>query len=134
MNPHGVWPNCYRCGKGVENREDQTVIRFEGEEVLFQRLPLGVCAGCGERFLTAATARKMERAMVLCRPAESPTPGSVRTLRGALGLSREALASRLGVSAQSIFRWETGRSCPTRSAVARLESLRKRAVGKRRAG
>lgn len=134
MKQRRAWPNCYRCGTGVENREDQTVIRFEGEEVLFQRLPLGVCTGCGERFLTAATARKMESAMVLCRPAASPSPGSVRTLREALGLSREALASRLGVSAQSIFRWETGRSRPARSTVARLESLRKKVVEKRRAG
>lgn len=132
MKTHGSYPDCYKCGKPVSPREDQAVIRFEGEEVLFQRVPMGVCAGCGERYLTAAAAGRMERALLLCCPVADVTPGAMRALRDALGLPREALASRLGVSSQSVFRWETGRSKPSRLATARLEALRAKAAGKRR--
>lgn len=128
------YPDCYKCGKPVEPRRDQAVIRFEGEEILFQRVPMGVCGGCGERFLTATAARLVERGMVLCRPVSDPTPGGVRALRGALGLSRENMATRLEVSAQTIFRWETGRSRPTRGAARRIEGLRRKATRDRRAG
>ena len=67
-------------------------------------------------------------------PVKEVTPAGIRTLREALNLTREAFAARLGVSAQSIFRWETGRSRPARSTLRRLESLRKKRMRKRRAG
>jgi DNA-binding transcriptional regulator YiaG len=76
----------------------------------------------------------MEHALVLCHPIEDVTPGGIRTLRGALNLTREAFAARLDVSSQSIFRWETGRSRPARSTLKRIEALRKKKIGKRRAG
>ncbi len=130
MKSQAVYPDCYKCGSEVEERRDQALLRFEGEEILFQRVPLGVCKGCGERFLTAKTARLMEHALVLCHPVEDFSPARIRTLREALKLSREAFAARLGVSAQSVFRWETGRSRPEPSTLKRIEALRK----KRRAG
>ncbi|MBI4584985.1 MAG: helix-turn-helix domain-containing protein [Planctomycetes bacterium] len=48
--------------------------------------------------------------------------------REGLNLSREAFAGKLGVSGQSVFRWESGRSHPRRWVVQRMESLRKKAV------
>jgi YgiT-type zinc finger domain-containing protein len=134
MTPRTTYPDCYKCGGHVESREDQAVVRFDDEEILFQRVPLGVCAGCGERFLTAKAARLMERALVLCRPPSRLTPGEIRAFRDALGISRETLASRLGVSAQTVFRWETGRSKPPPASLRRLETLRKRSLKDRRAG
>lgn len=134
MKTKAIYPNCYKCGCEVEERRDQAVLRFEGEEILFQRVPLGVCKGCGERFLTAKTARLMEHAIVLCHPVEEVSPAAIRTLREALKLSREAFAARLGVSSQSVFRWETGRSRPSRLTPKRIEALRKRGIAKRRAG
>lgn len=38
---------------------------------------------------------------------------NIRAQRERLGLSREALARRIGVSPPTIWRWETGKSAPT---------------------
>lgn len=134
MKNQAAYPDCYKCGSEVQERRNQALLRFGGEEILFQRVPLGVCKGCGERFLTAKTARLMEHALVLCHPITEVTPAGIRTLREALNLTREAFAARLGVSSQSIFRWETGRSRPARSTVKRIEALRKKKIRSRRAG
>ena len=47
----------------------------------------------------------------------------VAALRKRLGWSRERLAQELKVSAQSVFRWEKGRSKPIRLAVERMRQL-----------
>lgn len=128
------YPSCTKCGAVVEAREDQAVARFQGEEILFQRVPLGVCTGCGERFFPARSARLLEQATVLCSAAVPTTAGGLRALRDALKLSREALATKLRVSAQTIFRWETARSRPSRRFLDRLDALRRKAQPGRRAG
>ena len=131
MKTRESFPKCYKCGSRVETREDQAIVRFEGEEILFQRVPMGVCTGCGGRFLTSQTARLMEHATVLCSSIGHPGPGHVRALREALRLSRDVFAAKIGVSGQTVFRWETGKSKPSRWALSRIEALRKRA-GKRK--
>lgn len=67
------------------------------------------------------------RAMALEVP-DAPTPGWVRTLREAMGLTQVALARRLGVDKLSVSRWECGRSRPGAPAVAGLRRLRRRAM------
>ncbi len=59
----------------------------------------------------------------------------VKALRERLGWSREKLASELSVSAQSIYRWEAGRTKPLPTVVRQLEALERRAdrEGKARA-
>ena len=53
----------------------------------------------------------------------------LRSLRSRLGLSAPELASLMGVSAQSIYNWETKKSVPRREQLANLSKLR--ALGKR---
>jgi DNA-binding transcriptional regulator YiaG len=51
------------------------------------------------------------------------TPGTIRDLRAALGLSQEALARRLKVSTAAVRAWEAGRRNPRglyRDALLRL--------------
>ena len=60
----------------------------------------------------------------LKRPALAPD--RLRSLRAQLGLSQQALAERLGVSVQSIHRWETGKAVPKRSAIKKIEALERR--------
>lgn len=53
----------------------------------------------------------------------------LRTLRARLGLSSEAFAKLVGVSAQSIYNWEHGKATPRPTQLAALAAVRK--MGKR---
>ena len=53
----------------------------------------------------------------------------LRSHRDRLGLSAESLGKVLGVSAQSVYNWESGKARPRQDQVAKLSQLRK--VGKR---
>ena len=71
------------------------------------------------------------------RPAGAPSgprmsPRQIRAARGAL--SRRAFAEILGVSANSIFLWETGRARPRGVNLARLDRAKPRRAGKRGPG
>lgn len=52
----------------------------------------------------------------------------VKGLRERLGWSREKLASELNVSAQSVYRWEAGKTKPIPTIVKQLEALERRAA------
>jgi DNA-binding transcriptional regulator YiaG len=56
-------------------------------------------------------------------------PKGLRSQRDRLGLSAEGLGKVLGVSAQSVYNWESGKARPRRDQIAKLSQLRK--VGKR---
>jgi DNA-binding transcriptional regulator YiaG len=53
----------------------------------------------------------------------------LRSLRSRLGLSAEGLAKLAGVSAQSVYNWETKKAVPRKEQMAAIVSLR--ALGKR---
>jgi len=53
----------------------------------------------------------------------------LRSLRTRLGLSAEGLAKLIGVSAQSVYNWETKKAVPRKEQVASIVALR--ALGKR---
>lgn len=54
----------------------------------------------------------------------------IKQLREALGMSREELAQKLGVSYFSVARWEIEKTKPSRLALRALEDLRKRVKSK----
>lgn len=58
------------------------------------------------------------------------SPAQIRAARGAQ--SRRVFAEKLGVSANSIFLWETGRANPRGSNLARLAKAGKRGPGRPR--
>jgi DNA-binding transcriptional regulator YiaG len=77
----------------------------------------------------ARAQRRLERvrAQRAVRRAAAPTgpalsPAQIRAARGQQ--SRRAFAEKLGVSANSIFLWETGRARPRGSNLARLAKAR----------
>lgn len=55
-----------------------------------------------------------------------------RNHRARLGLSAPAMAGLLGVSAQTIYNWESGRSRPSKAQVGKIALVRK--MGKRELG
>lgn len=71
-------------------------------------------------------------------PAEAPEQQSLRfradgfaTLRKKLGLSAAEMATLLGVSAQSVYHWESGKSRPRAAQLVAIAQVRK--LGKREA-
>ncbi|MFH2140551.1 MAG: helix-turn-helix domain-containing protein [Pseudomonadota bacterium] len=66
-------------------------------------------------------------------PASKPrfTAKGFKSHRNRLGLSAEAAGSLLGVSAQTVYSWEAGKSSPRASQMERVVALR--ALGKREA-
>lgn len=51
----------------------------------------------------------------------SEIPNLIRTLRERLGLSQEKLAASLGVSFQTVNRWERGHAKPSQLALNAIE-------------
>ncbi|MFB2923553.1 MULTISPECIES: helix-turn-helix domain-containing protein [Aerosakkonema] len=51
----------------------------------------------------------------------SAIPELIRELRGRLGLSQEKLAAKLGISFQTVNRWEKGHSKPSPLAMQLIE-------------
>ncbi|MGL5082140.1 MAG: helix-turn-helix domain-containing protein [Microcoleaceae cyanobacterium] len=49
------------------------------------------------------------------------TPSLIRSLRQRLGLSQEKLAASLGVSFQTVNRWERGHAKPSQLALHAIE-------------
>jgi len=58
-------------------------------------------------------------------------PETLVRLRHRLGVSQEEMAGILGVSANSVWQWEAGRTKPRAKVLARIRELRK--LGKREA-
>jgi len=77
--------------------------------------------------------RKVE---VKAEPQESTkarfTAKGFKTLRKRLGLTAEAIATLLGVSAPTIYNWETGNSKPREQQMVRIVMLR--GMGKKEVG
>lgn len=51
------------------------------------------------------------------------TPDLIKVLRQAMGLSAEAFADRLGVTASTVFNWEAGRRHPKYDMQIELNRL-----------
>ena len=51
------------------------------------------------------------------------TPERIKAIRSELGLSQEALARELGISAATVNRWENGRNKPGQMATKLLELM-----------
>lgn len=56
------------------------------------------------------------------------TPGYLKTLRSALGLSQTKMGECTGVDKMTVWRWEAGQVKPGRESLAALEKMRRAAV------
>ncbi len=90
------------------------------------RVPMGRDSRTGELVYTATALRTLDRLRALLQQAgELSTPGHLRSLREALGLTQQEMASKLAVSMQTVSRWERGESRPRSSALGRLRTLQR---------
>lgn len=89
-----------------------------------------------ERRLQYLESRETERLKAGPRAKTAPagtrfTPTALRKRREGLGLSREDFARLAGVSASTLYNWESGRTKPSGEHLAALVALR--GIGKREA-
>lgn len=55
-----VYADCHYCGGVVEERMLPREVRWEGELLVFENVPMGVCSQCGERFLKPAVTKVID--------------------------------------------------------------------------
>jgi YgiT-type zinc finger domain-containing protein len=53
--------DCSFCGGEVKEESVELDYRHRGKLFIFQNVPAGVCQQCGEKYLTAETAKGIER-------------------------------------------------------------------------
>jgi DNA-binding transcriptional regulator YiaG len=83
------------------------------------------------RRMGKASSARVEAVLDTEAPALRFRSGGFASLRKKLGLSAAEMARLLGVSAQSVYHWETGKSRPRASQLAAIAQIRK--LGKRKA-
>ena len=68
MSP--VYADCYYCGGLVEERKLPREVRWEGQLLVFENVPMGVCSQCGEKFLKPAVTKLIDS---ILKEQKSPT-------------------------------------------------------------
>ena len=55
--------DCSFCGGEVKEGRVELDYRYKGKLYIFQNVPAGVCQQCGEKYLTAEVAKKIEHSI-----------------------------------------------------------------------
>lgn len=76
----------------------------------------------GVRFLDRVRALAMD-------VGNAPSPGHIKSLREAIGLTQAELAARIGVNKLTVSRWERGTLRPGAASLEALCRVRREAVG-----
>lgn len=55
-----LYDDCTYCGGDIDEKTETMDYRYHGQLFIIENVPMGVCTQCGERFLTAKTAKHLE--------------------------------------------------------------------------
>ncbi|MBI1801748.1 MAG: YgiT-type zinc finger protein [Chloroflexi bacterium] len=55
--------DCYFCGGAIEERLMAREVHWQGELLIFENVPVGVCVQCGERVLLPDVAQAIDRSL-----------------------------------------------------------------------
>jgi DNA-binding transcriptional regulator YiaG len=81
----------------------------------------------GQPLLLPPAVRALDRLRATFSTPKNLTPGFIRSLREAMGLTQSQFGHRLGVSKMTVSRWECNRMRPSASTVEAIRSLQARA-------
>jgi DNA-binding transcriptional regulator YiaG len=82
----------------------------------------------GEVLFKPEAVRLIDRVQAMAmRTPTKPTPGYIKSLREAMGLTQQQFGERIGVDKMTVWRWEQGRVEPNPEAVKAIEALRREA-------
>ncbi len=128
---------CHECqGTDIREARERFVDRFPLAsggtlEFVFEDFPQRICSACGERTYRGKDLVAAEDAVTRELVARGIRDGAVfKHLRKALGLKATDLADLLGVTPETISRWENGHNQADRAVWATLDLL----VDEHRAG
>jgi transcriptional regulator with XRE-family HTH domain len=119
-----------RQGALIGKRLDRTRARLRALRAALRRQSVELARA--QRRLDKLRARPADGRAGAAPSGPAMSPAQIRAARGAQ--SRRVFAEKLGVSANSIFLWETGRARPRGSNLARLARAKPRRAAKRRPG
>lgn len=124
---------CLKCKAELERQAELDIVLTlpmrtpdgrQGERD-FQGVVAGTrCTGCGDTVYSGTDLREFERLVaVRLSSLGVSTGGELRFLRKVAGFRAVDLASHLGVSAETVSHWETGRTRPDASTFAMVVQL-----------
>ncbi len=101
---------CIRCGTPMDQRRDSVPYDALPGTILVG-VPVSECPECGETEVGIPRMAKLDRtlAKMVVEQESRLTPDEIRFLRKYLGLSGRDLAARMGVSPETVSRWENDR-------------------------
>ncbi len=118
--------------QAVENDVPYTMKLPDGR-IVFVEVPAQYCVRdrSGEIGFTPDGVKLLDHVRVMAmKTPPTPTPGYIRTLREALGLTQEQFGQRAGVDKMTVWRWERGQIKPRDESVKGIETMRREAVRK----
>lgn len=124
---------CIGCGATMKTRRGQyRYAHVDGLHVILDGVQISKCAACGEEEVAIPHVEELNRALAVDmaqRPARL-SGGQVRFLRKQLGWSGVDFARRVGVTPETVSRWESGTKHMSRPAelLLRLMTLQMRPV------
>jgi len=120
--------NCARCGRPMRTGRENYLYRECGlTTVTLVGIEVGRCRHCGEHEAIIPKIEPLHRiiAVTLARKVPRLAPEEIRFLRKHLGWSGGEFAAHLGVSAETVSRWENGAAAmgPVAERLLRLAAL-----------
>ncbi len=117
---------CPRCGTAMREVIGELSHSVDGEEVRVADLPHLRCPQCDEVVLLHDQARQLrERAIELYRRQHDLLSAvEIRSIRERFGLTQGAFARLLRLGANTLSRWETGRTVQTAALDVLLRLIR----------
>ena len=120
--------NCARCGALMRTSRENYLYRESGlSHVTLVGVEVGRCPRCGEHEAVIPKIEQLHSAIATAIASKAPRLASeeVRFLRKHLGWSGGEFAAHLGVSRETVSRWETGAAAmgPVAERLLRLAAL-----------
>lgn len=104
---------CYTCGKNLKVVKDKPYHYAEcGLDVTLLGITQYICDACGETYASIPNIQKLHRVIgnLICEKRKALLkPEEIKFLRKDLQLKSKELAQTLGVTPQTVSRWENGK-------------------------
>ena len=119
---------CLNCGEALEvTIGDHHYAANDGLNVILRGVKKLRCSGCGEESVAIPKINQLNEVLAKAMAIKSQRlePGEIRFLRKFLGWSGKIFAQRLGVTPETVSRWENGaqQMGPTSEKLLRLSAI-----------